>query len=348
VIQRRAFLKSSTAIALGAPILSTRAQQSVTLKFHTFMSPASNVWLHIHKMWMAKVEKESGGRIKFEGYPAMQLGGSPAQLYDQARDGVVDIAWTIPGMTPGRFPRTEVFELPFMTNDAEGASKATWEYLQSMAPDEFKGVHVLAFHTHGRGLLHTKGKQIKNVTDMRGLKLRGSTRLVTKLLGAAGASPVGMPLPQITDALSKGVIDGCALPWEVIPSVKVDELAQFHSEFPSSGPALYNTTFAMVMNQTKYDSLPADLKKVIDDNSGLATSALFGKIQQDFDPISKKLAIDRGGVVYTFTEAETAEFIKLTSSIASEWTQEMNKRGFDGAKLLEGAKTLIAKYNKKT
>jgi TRAP-type transport system periplasmic protein len=101
-MKRRTFVQgSAAAVVLGVPHLSGLAQQSVTLKFHTFMAPLSNVWLLMHKPWMDKVEKESGGRIKFEAYPAMQLGGTPAQLYDQARDGVVDVTWTLPGTPPG-------------------------------------------------------------------------------------------------------------------------------------------------------------------------------------------------------------------------------------------------------
>jgi TRAP-type C4-dicarboxylate transport system substrate-binding protein len=296
---------------------------------------------------MAKVEKESGGRIKFEGYPAMQMGGTPPNLYDQARDGVADITWTLPGNTAGRFPRTEVFELPFMMRDAEGASKATWEFFETVMPDEFKDTHTLAFHTHGPGLLHSKTRLIKSASDLRGLKVRGPTRQATKLLGVVGATPVGMPLPQIPDALSKGTIDACALPWEVIPSVKVHGLVKFHSEFPANSPALYTTTFVMSMNKARYASLPADLKKVIDDNSGMATSAWMGKVQQDYDPTSRKMALDRGNTVHTMGAAETAEFQKLTSKVDEEWVADMNKRGFDGNKLLETARALIAKHSKK-
>ena len=258
MIQRRTLLKSSAAVALGTPALSGLAQQTVTLKFHTFMAPQSNVWIAMHKAWMDKVEKESGGRIKFEGYPAMQLGGTPVQLYDQARDGVVDIIWTLPGNTAGRFPRVEVFELPFMLTNAEATSKAYWEYVNTIATDEFKDTHVLAVNVHGPGMFHTKDKQIKTVNDVRGMKLRGPTRQVTKMLGLLGATPVGMPLPQIPDALSKGTIDGCAIPWEVVPSVKVHELTKFHSEFDPAGGALYTTTFVMAMNQAKYNALPPD------------------------------------------------------------------------------------------
>jgi len=346
MIQRRTLLKSSAAAALGTPVLGAIAQQSVTLKFHTFMAPQSNVWLTMHKPWMDKVEKESNGRIKFEGYPAMQLGGTPVQLYDQAKDGVVDIVWTLPGNTAGRFPRVEVFELPFMMNNAEATSKAYWEYVQTAAADEFKDTHVIALHVHGPGMFHTADKQIRNVGDLRGMKLRAPTRQVTKLLASVGATPVGMPLPQIPDALSKGTINGCVIPWEVVPSVKVHELTKFHSEFPANAPALYTTTFVMAMNKAKYDSLPADLKKVIDNNSGMATSAWLGKTQQGNDPVGRKSAVDRGNTIYSVTAADAAEFEKRSSQVDDEWVADINKRGYDGKKLLETAKALIAKHGK--
>ncbi|NBO15501.1 MAG: C4-dicarboxylate ABC transporter [Betaproteobacteria bacterium] len=346
MINRRTLLKSSAAAALATPALGAFAQQVVTLKFHTFMAPQSGVWLTMHKPWMEKVEKESGGRIKFEAYPAMQLGGTPVQLYDQAKDGVVDIVWTLPGNTAGRFPRVEVFELPFMMNNAEATSKAYWEYVNTVAQDEFKDTHVIALHVHGPGMFHTADKQIKNVSDLKGMKLRAPTRQVTKLLSAVGASPVGMPLPQIPDALSKGTITGCVIPWEVVPSVKVHELTKFHSEFPANAPALYTTTFVMAMNKAKYESLPPDLKKVIDNNSGMATSAWLGKTQQGNDPASRKIAADRGNTIYSITAADAAEFEKRSSQVDDEWVADMNKRGYDGKKLLETAKALIAKHGK--
>ncbi len=345
-MKRRSLLQGAAAAVLGAPALSGLAQQSVTLKFHTFMAPQSQVWLSMHKPWMEKVEKDSGGRIKFEAYPAMQLGGTPVQLYDQARDGVVDVVWTLPGNTAGRFPRVEVFELPFIMNNAEATSKAYWEYIQTQAPDEFKDTHVIALQVHGPGVIHSATKLVKAPADLKGMKVRGPTRQVTKLLGALGATPVGMPLPQIPDALSKGTIEGCVIPWEVVPSVKVQELTKFSTEFPASGPALYTTTFVMAMNKPKYESLSPDLKKVIDANSGLATSAWLGKTQQGNDPIGRKAAVDRGNTIHTLGSAEAQEFIKVSQAIDDEWVADMNKRGFDGKKLLQTARDLIAKHAK--
>lgn len=348
MIHRRTLLKSGAAAALGGSSLAGFAQQSVTLKFHTFMAPTSNVWLNMHKAWMDKVEKDSGGRIKFEAYPAMQLGGTPVQLYDQARDGVVDVVWTLPGNTTGRFPRVEVFELPFMMSNAEATSKAYWEYVQTMAPDEFKDTQVIALQVHGPGCIHTENRPVHNVGDMRGLKVRAPTRQVTKLVGSLGATPVGMPLPQIPDALSKGTINGCVIPWEVVPSVKVHELTKYHAEFDPAGGALYTTTFVMAMNKAKYNSLPPDLKKVIDANSGMATSAWLGKVQQHGDIAGRKAAQERGNTIFTVSPTEAQEFRRRSRQIEVEWAQDMDKRGFDGHKLLDTAKKLIEKHTKTT
>ena len=346
-MKRRTLVQGAAAAAatLGTP-LAAFGQQTVTLKFHTFMQPMSNVWLTMHKPWMDKVEKDSGGRIKFEAYPAMQLGGTPVQLYDQVRDGVADVVWTLPGNTGGRFPRIEVFELPFMMNNAEATSKAYWEYFQTQAPDEFKETHVLAVQVHGPGVIHTTDKPVRSAADLRGMKVRGPTRLITRMLASLGATPVGMPLPGIPDALSKGTIDGAVIPWEVVPSVKVHELTKFHSEFPSDMPALYTTTFVMAMNKARYDSLAPDLKRVIDANSGMATSAFLGRTQQSNDPNGRKSASDRGNTIHTFTKAEAEDFIKRSSAIDDEWVADMDKRGFKGAQLLSSAKALIAKHGR--
>ncbi len=346
MMQRRTLLQSSAALALGAPVLSGRAQASVTLKFHTFMAPLSNVWLNMHKVWMDKVSHESGGRIRFEAYPAMQLGGTPAQLYDQAKDGVVDIVWTIPGYTAGRFPQVEVFELPFMMTNAEATSRACWEYLQTVATTEFSDTQLLAVNVHGPGTFHCRDRQIKTAGDLKGLKMRGPTRQITRMLGYLGATPVGMPLPAIADALSKGTIDGAVLPWEVVPSVKVQELARFHSEFDPAAGALYTATFAMAMNKTRYETLPTDLKKVIDANSGLQTSGWLGRLQQAGDAAGRQSAIDHKNTLYTIPVAATQEFRRKAALVEVEWIQDMNKRGLDGRQLLAKARALIEKHSK--
>jgi TRAP-type C4-dicarboxylate transport system substrate-binding protein len=343
---RRSFVALAALAAVAGVPAPAIAQQTVTLKFHTFMTPPSAVWRTMHTAWMDKVEKDSGGRIKFERYPAMQLGGTPANLYDQAKDGVVDVVWTLPGNTPGRFPRVEVFELPFMMTNAEATSKAYWEYINTVAKDEFKDVHVVAVNVHGPGFFHSREKQIKSVADLKGMKVRGPSRQITKMLTALGATPVGMALPQISDSISKGVIDAAVVPWEVVPAVKLEELAKSHSEF-APGVSLYTTTFVMAMNKAKYDSLPPDLKKVIDANSGLETSGWLGKTQQGNDAPARKLALDRKNAIYTFTAQDTEGFRKAADLVDDEWVKELTGKGFNGKQLLDTAKSLIQKHTSK-
>lgn len=344
---RRTLLRAACALGVAAALAPAKAAEPVvTLKFHTFMAPQSAVFLDMHSVWMDRVEKASGGRIRFERYPAMQLGGAPRDLFDQVRDGVVDVIWTLPGYTPGRFPRIEAFELPFVMTNAEATSKAYWEYLQTFAPDEFKGVRVLAVNVHGPGVIHTKTKPVRTVDDLKGLKLRGPTRFVTKMLGALGATPVGMPLPQIPDALSKGVIDGAVIPWEVVPSVKVNELARHHAEFDAAAGALYTSTFVLAMNPKKYESLPPDLKQVIDAHSGIETSAWLGKVQQGNDPKGRASAETPRNTIHTISPDAAKPFQAAAADVAAEWVKEMDGKGFDGRALLAGAKALIDKHSR--
>ncbi|HYF61089.1 MAG TPA: TRAP transporter substrate-binding protein [Burkholderiaceae bacterium] len=339
-------LALAAAMSLGL-VAGAQAQQTVTLKFHTFMAPQSNVWRSMLLPWMEKVEKDSGGRIQFEKYPAMQLGGTPLQLYDQARDGVVDVVWTLAGNTPGRFPRVEAFELPFMMTNAEATSRAYWEYTQTCASGEFKDTQLIAVNVHGPGMFHSRDKPIRNVSDLKGMKVRGPTRAVTRLLGALGATPVGMPLPQIPDALSKGVVDAVVIPWEVTTAVKVDELAKFHTEFDAKAGGLYTTAFVVAMNKAKYDSLPPDLKKIIDANSGIEASAALGRAQQAGDAPARKVSADeRKNTIMTIGGAELEGFRKAADLVDDEWMKDMDKRGFNGKQLLDCAKGLIQKHTK--
>jgi len=212
--------------------------------------------------------------------------------------------------------------------------------------DEFKDVKVLAVHVHGPGNIYTAKKQIKTMADIKGLKLRGPTRLTTKLLASMGATPVGMPVPAVPDALSKGVIDGAVIPYEVAPGIKIDELAKFTAETDRSANALYTSVFVVPMNKAKYDSLSADLKKVIDKNSGRELSAFLGKTQAGADGPGKEKLIAGGHTITVIPKAELENWKKASDSLDDEWVADMNKRGAEGQKLLNEARALIKQYTK--
>jgi TRAP-type transport system periplasmic protein len=344
MIRRRTLLQTGAATALGAPALVGLAQPHVRLKFHTFMPATSNVWQQLLKPWMDKVTLDSGGRIRFEAYPAMQLGGKPGQLFDQAKDGVVDIVWTLPGYTPGRFPSLEVFELPFMMTDAESTSRALWEFGQSAAAKELQSVQPLALHVHGPGLIHTRTHPIRTPDDLKDLKLRAPTRQVTKLLEYLGADPVGMPLTQVPEALSKGLIDGCVMPWESVPSTRVQHLTRYHSEFDPRAGALYTSVLMMCMNKARFNALPPELKYVLELNSGPDVSAQLGHDHQEGDAAGRKAALERGNRVYTITQMEAQAFRRKARLVEDEWVKEMAKRGLQGQLLLEKARQLITRH----
>jgi TRAP-type transport system periplasmic protein len=342
-LSKRAFLQAGAVTTLGAAGLA-QAQQAATLRFHQMLPAQAVIPSKAIAPWIAKVEKESGGRLKIQQFNAMQLGGTPPQLFDQARDGVVDITWTVLGYTAGRFNRCEVFELPFMVGGGESGSRAFQEYVEKNAMEEFKDVKLICVHTHGPGLFHTKDP-VDSMDDLRGMKIRGGSRVISQMLTKLGATPVGMPVPAVTDALSKGTIQGTTIPWEVTPALKVTELVKNHTTFAGK-QGLYTQTFAVSMNKASYDKLPADLKKVIDDNSGMSAATLFGRAMDEGDKIGLDIAKKAGNRIIALDIAETQRWRRTASTVETDWIKEMQGKGIDGAKLIAEARSLIEKYNK--
>jgi TRAP-type C4-dicarboxylate transport system substrate-binding protein len=342
---RRRFLSlASAALAAPAVMRVTRANaQEVTLKMHHFLPPVSNGHAKFLRPWADKVQTESGGRIKIDIFPSMQLGGTPPQLFDQARDGVADLIWTLPGNTPGRFPGIEAFELPFTANKrAIVNSKALTDYAEANLKDEFKDVRPICFWAHDHGLIHST-KQVKTLDDLKGMKLRFPTRLAGEALRALGVNAIGMPIPQVPEAMAQKVIDGAVIPWEVVPALKMQELVKFHAEIPGS-PTLYTATFVLAMNRPKYDALPADLKAVIDRNSGQVAAEMAGKVWDEQSVIVSNLVRQRGNTITVIDAAEAAKWRELTKPVIDGWLKTVGERGMNGPKLLEDAQAALARY----
>ncbi|MCV0395112.1 MAG: TRAP transporter substrate-binding protein [Rhizobiaceae bacterium] len=331
----------ATAAALGA-LAATAFAQDVTLRFHQMLPPQATIPAKAIKPWIEKVQQESDGRLKIEQYDAMALGGKPPELVDQAKDGVVDLIWTVIGYTPGRFPSTEVFELPFMMTTGEATSRAIQEYCEKRCTEEFAGMKVIAWHAHGPGLIHSKNP-VASLDDMKGLKIRGGSRVINQMLEKLGATPVGMPVPAVTEALSKGVIDATTIPWEVTPALKVAELVKNHTGF-SGENGLYTQTFVVAMNQASYDNLPDDLKAVIDANSGMEAAALFGRVMDEGDKAGLAIAEKAGNNIVTLDEEETQRWKDAAQPVIDAWIEEMKGKGLEAETLVEEASALIKKH----
>ena len=329
-------LTAGTLALSAGPVLA----QEVTLKLHQFLPPVANVPAHILKPWAAEVEEASGGRIKIEHFDAMALGGRPPELMDQAVDGAVDIVWTLPGYTPGRFPRSEVFELPFMMTDAAATGLAFQQMIEDdLQASEYSDVKILAGWVHGPGVIHTN-KPVQTMADMQGMKLRGPTRVINDLLSELGATSVGMPVPAIPESLSKGVIDGAVIPWEVTPSLKLSELVGNHTEFAGK-QALYTAVFVLAMNRAKYESLPDDLRAILDEHSGAKFSEFAARTMAEYDVPGREEAVANGNNIVTVSEEDVAAWKEASKPVVERWIADMDGRGIDGQALIDRAKALI-------
>ena len=333
-------------VAAAAAAATAASAQEITLKFHHIWNPQAMASVNLITPWCNRIAAESAGKLKCQILPAMSGGGTPSQLVDRVKDGVDDLAITLPGYTAGRFPTTEVFELPFMSNSAEAGARASWDYINKYSLKEFPGTKLLATWVHDEGYVHTNGKQVKTLADFKGLKMRAPTRQTNKLLAALGASPVGMPLPAIPDAVNKGTIDGFLLPWEVMPSLKLQEMVKFHTETDPSRPALYSAVFVFAMNQARYDSLPADLKQVIDNNAGPVLSQQIGKLWDNSQAAGRKAAQERGNSFYVVPASELDNWVKASAPLFDDWVADMDKRGNNGRAMLAEARELLLKYKK--
>jgi TRAP-type transport system periplasmic protein len=318
--------------------------QEVTLKISHFFPPTSNAHANILVPWTKRVEAASNGRIKFQIYPSMQLGGTPNQLFDQAKDGVADIVWTLPGYTPGRFPKSEVFELPLLVQSGEQASRAAWDYGQKHLVDEFKGVKLLSIHTHDAGLLHMVKKPVRTLEDLRGEKLRAPNRVANKMLAALGASPVSVPFTALQEGLSKGILDGLFITWEALPSTKINEVVKHHTEMPQGAPALYTSVIVIAMNEAKYSSLPADLRAILDRNTGMELGALIGRTWDQSAITAKQAEVSGGDKLITLSREEYARWQAAGQRVTREWVAEMKAKNIDAVTLLGDAQRLLATH----
>jgi len=327
-------------VALGLSATSAFAQE-VTLRFQHFVSPASANPTYFMQPWADTIAAQSNGRIKVELYPFMQLGGSAPSQFDLIRDGAIDGGWVIPGYQPNRFPEAEAMELPFMTTKSgEEASAAAWQFTQDYLMDDFADVHVIAAHMHGPGIVHKRGAPIETVEDFAGLKLRGPSRPATLLLEELGATPIGMPVPQFPEALSRGVVDGGVITWEMSPSLKLDELTDSHTDV-AGNQALYNLYFIWAMNKDVYEGMPDDLRAIIDANSGMMASKWAGRAHDTGDVVGRDLMAAGGNTIAELSVEETTRIIAIGTEVTDAWIAEMNVKGYDGAALVAAAQAAV-------
>ena len=344
MLSKRLAARAAASLVLGLGALAG-AQAQTVLKFSHFLPPGSNFQKNFLEPWCDKLAKDSANKLKCQIYPALQLGGTPAQLADQVKNGVSDIVWTSPSYSTGRFPRTEALELPFtLPPDGMGGSRAMWEFYEKHAKDDYKDFKVLTLWSASNVVLSTASKPILSVADFKGMKLRSPSRFASLFLTAQGGTPVNMPVAQVTEGVSKGVIDGAMAPWEVLPATKIDEVVKFHMEGQANQPGFTQTPMVLLMNQRKYDSLPAELKAVIDKNSGLVAAEWLGKVWDDGNDAARKALAARGNKVLVIKDGDYAAMKKAAAGVEADWIKQATARGLDGQKLAAEAHAIGARH----
>ncbi len=333
-------------ILVSTLLLAGSVYAAETLTVHHFLSPKAPLQTKFLEPWAKKVEEMSKGKLKIEIFPSMTMGGKPPELYKQVRDGVADIVWTLPGYTPGVFPRTEVFELPTVHIGDSLATAIAIKENMDLIKDDFDKIKPLMVYTAAGNAIHTTEKEVTNIEDLKGLKLRAPSRTAGWYISALGAEPVGMPLPALPQALSKGVVDGGFIPFEVFPPLKFHNLTKHSVEGPN-GERFGTSVFMLLMNESRFKSLDKDLQKILMDSVDMDMVKKVGQIWMDVEEPGKKMQNEsKGGKVHKLSQEEMAKFDKIGEQVVQKWIDEATSNGIDGQKLVDEARKAIAKNSK--
>ena len=311
-----------------------QSQETTVLRFSHFWPATSTTNTEIFEYWAKNVEQDSNGRLKIEIFPSATL-SKPDATYDAVANGVVDIGSTLQGYTNGRFPLTQIVELPGLSNSATQLNCMLHSlYDGGVIANEYKDTHVLFMMGTGPGGLHTVDKPIRKPDDLKGMRIRGPSAITGNIIEAAGGTPVGLPVTDLYTSLQRGVLDGTSLPWDAMGSFKLTEITNTHTNIP-----FYSSPIIVTMNKDKYESLPDDLKKVIDDNSGKSMAKVAGKVFDEDDARYMAQAREKGDTIIDISNPlDDPDWQKPLNEGAQRYLKDLEKLGINAQEAYEKTK----------
>src|SRR5882672_6273115 len=334
-------MKFATFIAAACAALSAISAQAqpIEMKLAYFVGDqhAMSQWLI---KWSGELEKGSGGRLVVKRFPNAQMGPTP-QHYDFARTGQAEVSWFLHGGTPGRFPLTEIINLPFMVGSSEIGTKVIndAELRAKYLDTEHKGLKILLLFTHQPGGPHTTKKAIRNLDDFRGLRLRFASPTVRDLVAALGATPVGVPPTEIAEQLSKGTIDGAFMDYGGVGiAFKLGGIVRYSTELYA-----YVTSFGLGMNEDFWNRLPPDLKKLVTDTTS-GREAEVGRAWDELDVPGKKALMDAGGEAIRFPAAEMVRVRRIGADVSEAKIKEYEAKGMPARAVYDSMRSLSEKH----
>jgi TRAP-type transport system periplasmic protein len=337
-------MKRPLLVLACAPLMAAGPATAQTVLTVSSWVPPTHSLSVAQKEWCDLLEKNTSGKIKCNILPRGVA--APPGTLDAIRNGLADVSFTVHGYTPGRFVLTQMAEFPFLGNSAEPISvafnKVAMKYPQFTA--EHQGIKVLAYFTHGPGIVFNTKRPVTKVEDLQGLKWRVGGGMVNEIAKALGMNVTLKPAPDSYELLSGGVMDGTLFPAESTESFKIDKLIKYATFFPGG---LYNTSFVFMMNQAKYDKLSAADKKAVDAISGETAARIIGR---NWDRVDRRgiALMQANGVQMVKADAKFVADVKSkTAPLEAKWVKDAEAKGLkDAAKVLAEFRSEIAKAEK--
>jgi TRAP-type C4-dicarboxylate transport system substrate-binding protein len=307
------------------------AAKTIELKFAHPYPPMHPQHKDVLVPWAKKIEEGTGGKVKIKFLPGGAL-GKPGQAYDVVAKGIADIGWDICDYSPGRFLLTTVIELPFMVDTAEKAGVALWKTYEQFPEfqKEYEDVKLLALAPHAPGIFATTKKPLKTLGSLKGLKIKTASSFTTDALQLFNAVPVVQPVTETYTSLERGVVDGVTMPYDGIVIFKLNELLKYYT--PAN---FYSMVFWVAMNKNRYESLPDDVRTVIDENSGLVLSQIHSRSFDQTYASMKQVCIKTGMQEVPFPDEEIQKLVTITEPLKAKWVKEMDAKGLPGKAVLE-------------
>ncbi len=315
----------------------TPALAGATKLTYSNFFPPTHVQSQLAESWCKEVEKRTQGRIKVQ-YFAGQTLTKAKTTYDSVVDGIADIGFSVFAYTRGRFPVMGAIDLPLGYPDGGKATAVANQIYEQFKPKELSDTQVMYLHAHGPGMIHTRGKAVHTLEDLKGLKIR-STGISAQLVKALGGTPVPMPMPESYQSLQKGVVDGCANPIETNKGWKLGEVVDYVC---MAQPVAYTTTFFVVMNKAKWAALSPEDQKIINDiNAEWAVK--HGQAWDESDKEGMAFFLENKNSVIEIDDKEIARWKSAVAPIVDDYAAELDKKGLDGKAIIAAIRSSLAK-----
>lgn len=333
IVMKKLFLLS-IAFAVFSGIISVTGvspvcSETVELKLAHFMPTMHVQHRKAFEPFAKKIAEASGGKVTVKIYPGATL-GNPKTMVDAIKTGITDIGFVLPSYVPGRFQRSSVFDLPYIFDSAVNMTNVMYDqYEKNFAPD-YEQFKVLWFLAAPLSQVFTVEKPITAAADFQGLKIRSGNSLESESLKKWGASPVGMPVSELSISMQKGVVDGALTAYSALKSHKLIDVIHHMTELNFSGALM-----VVLMNKKKWDSLSDEARAAIDSVANKEFGLMAAKAFDDEDEEILALAKSKGIEFHQLPPAEKEKLRLAVEDNWNEWVKEHSKKGMNGQEILD-------------